>query len=118
MPDDPVGGAITTMRPTHGVNAQAMSDQRLCAMAPKKSGAAGGEDSGGPGEAGGKRKIHLAHVVRCPTPRHDAAADARAAPMIACVRGYTRMIVHHVIFDHDVYPEIGATCKEARQSIA
>ena len=54
VPDYPVGGAITTMRPTHRVNAQAMSDQRLRAMAPKKSGAAGGEDSGGPGEAGGE----------------------------------------------------------------
>ena len=93
-----------------------MSDQRLRAMAPKKSGAAGGEDSGGPGEAGGK--IHLAHVVRDPAPRRDAAAGARTAPMIAYVRAYTRPIVHHETFDHGVYPEIGATCKEARQPTA
>ena len=96
------------------MNAQAVSDQRLRAMAPKKSGAAGGEDSGGPGKAGGKRKIHLAHVVRGPTPRH-SAAGASAAHMIAYGRAYTRLIVHYEIFDHGVYPEIGATCKEARR---
>jgi hypothetical protein len=33
--------------------------------------------------------------------------------MIAYVRAYTQLIVRHVIFDHGVYPEIGATCKEA-----